>query len=85
MRENRIKSGLTQRDLALKLNFTSGQFVSNYERGLCPIPIDKIRALINILHLDKNEVIELMQSDSREQLTKDLSADPRRRRASNRK
>jgi transcriptional regulator with XRE-family HTH domain len=39
----REAEGVTQREIAKKLDFVSGQFVSNAERGLCTLPPKALR------------------------------------------
>lgn len=41
----RAEVGLSQADLAKKLGYASPQFISNIERGLCGVPIDKIKII----------------------------------------
>lgn len=40
LKENRIKLKLSQMALAKKMGWLSGQYASNYERGLSPPPVD---------------------------------------------
>lgn len=35
LKEKRLASGLSQLEIAKTLGYSSGQFVSNWERGLC--------------------------------------------------
>lgn len=50
--EARKKAGLTQQELADKLNLHS-QFVSNWERGLCGVPKGQIKKTVRILKLTR--------------------------------
>jgi transcriptional regulator with XRE-family HTH domain len=83
LKDMRIKKGVSQRELAELLGYTSGQFVSNYERGMCPVPLDKVKDLIGILNLDSTKVVNLIQEDRKKSLlrTLDLDDDRSRRRA----
>lgn len=38
LRERRLKSNLTQKEMANLCGYDSPQYISNIERGLCPIP-----------------------------------------------
>lgn len=38
LRDARVSAGLTQRDVSAKMGYTSAQFVSNWERGVCAPP-----------------------------------------------
>ena len=41
----RNRVGLTQKDLAKKLGYSSAQFISNVERGLCLVPKSQLKKL----------------------------------------
>ena len=43
LKKARSKMGLSQRDVADKLGYTSPQFISNVERGLCSPPLKKLK------------------------------------------
>lgn len=49
----RIESGLSQGQLGKKLGFSNGQFISNIERGLCSIPLEKCKLLCEALNISK--------------------------------
>lgn len=66
---NRIKVGVSQRELSKLLRFTkTGQYVSNIERQLCSIPPKKIKLFAKVLEITEREVIEAMISDYRDYL-----------------
>lgn len=46
LREKRMKAGLSQKEVALGLGYTTPQFISNWERGLSNPPISSIRKLV---------------------------------------
>jgi hypothetical protein len=69
LRATNQKDGvMSQTDLALKLGYKSGQFVSNMERGLCSIPSRKINILSEELKLDKAKIIQAMLADYKNNL-----------------
>jgi transcriptional regulator with XRE-family HTH domain len=59
----RLDKNLTQHRLAQLLGLKSGQFISNYERGLCSVPLKKVKVMLKILKLDPIEVINLIQEE----------------------
>jgi transcriptional regulator with XRE-family HTH domain len=53
IKDNRLKKGLTRKDVAQKLNISS-QFIYAIESGKSNLPIKKISKLAAILGVDKN-------------------------------
>lgn len=44
LKRYRKQAGFTQAELAKKLGYKSAQFVSNWERGVSALPVDKFKA-----------------------------------------
>lgn len=65
----REKAGISQIDLAKALGYSSPQYVSNWERGICSPPINKLEFLCKALNLDPNKLMDVML----EHVEKDLS------------
>jgi transcriptional regulator with XRE-family HTH domain len=59
-RQERLKSGLTQDKVCRILGYSSPQFLSNFERGLCMMPLKKLKKLIEIYNMDNHEVAHLI-------------------------
>lgn len=77
LREHRIKSGLTQGDVAKLLKYTTPQFVSNWERGVSQPPMDVLPQLSQRYGIDPDEfvrVFSLYQEEMLKQFRKDLLA-----------
>jgi transcriptional regulator with XRE-family HTH domain len=53
----REKKGLSQLALSKKLGYSSPQYVSNWERGTCGPPIDKLFRLVKVLDLHPEELL----------------------------
>lgn len=49
LKKYRDKRGLSQRDLALKLGYSTPQYISNVERGVAPMNLKKISKLAEIV------------------------------------
>lgn len=64
LKEKRLKSGSTQTELAKSVD-VHVQFVSNWERGLCAPPGHCFHNLIDILKLNREELVESMLMDSK--------------------
>lgn len=59
LREGRLKAGLTQRTVSLKLGYSSAQFISNFECGVSTPPLKKMKELVSMYRLDIERLIEL--------------------------
>lgn len=59
IRAMREKAGLSQLILAKKLGWTSPQFVSNIERGLCYLPMNKLKKFIQVTGASKEVMADL--------------------------
>jgi transcriptional regulator with XRE-family HTH domain len=57
LKEARIKRGLTQKSVSDTLGYSTPQFVSNWERGLSPIPIDTLKTLLKLYSLSLSEIV----------------------------
>ena len=53
LREARKKANLSQGALAEELGYSNAQFVSNIERGIANLPIDKVGKAAKVLGTDK--------------------------------
>lgn len=56
----RKAKGLSQEDLGRHLGYDSGQFVSDWERGLSAIPMKKLADIAKHLDLDREQLFELL-------------------------
>ena len=74
LKEKRIEAGLTQKDIADKLQYTSSQFVSNWERGTCRPPLETLGVLVDLLGISKQDLIQIymntMEAEIRSALSK---------------
>jgi transcriptional regulator with XRE-family HTH domain len=58
--KGRLNSGLTQASVCRMLGYSSPQFLSNFERGLCSMPLPQLKKLIDLYDLDGEEVVDLI-------------------------
>ena len=63
VRENRIKQGYSQEELSKKMGYKNGQFVSNCERGICSIPLKKLKLAADLLAMPFEEIKEAVLKD----------------------
>ncbi len=64
----RIAAGLTQREVGNALEYSSAQFISNFERGIAPPPADKLVKIFKLYKLSpqvQREVVDLMHEEDR--------------------
>jgi transcriptional regulator with XRE-family HTH domain len=58
--ELRVKNGLTQRQVATRLGYTSAQFVSNWERGLSAPPTKKLGEIAEIYKTSSDGLFKII-------------------------
>ena len=56
IKTHREKLKLSQREVSEHLGFKNGQFISNVERGMCPIPVYKFKDLAEVLKCSFNKI-----------------------------
>lgn len=79
LQSKRIKAGLSQGDVATKLGYSSPQFISNFERGLCAPPLNKLKLLVQLYDLNGEEVLKLMLKEHEKHLRKSLGLKGKKR------
>ena len=80
LKDARIVQGLSQRDVSLKLGYTSPQFISNIERGLCMPPLKQLKVMIELYELDSHEVAQLIANAQGDFIREQLGvSQPRKR------
>ena len=62
LKEKRQETGLTQKDIATEMGYTTPQFISNWERGLIAPPLTTIKKLITLYKCDPTEVYDFIAS-----------------------
>jgi transcriptional regulator with XRE-family HTH domain len=65
LKEKRIEAGQSQAELATVLGYTSSQFVSNWERGICAPPGESLQKMIKLLKLSREKIVTAMVEDCR--------------------
>ena len=61
LKDIREKSGLTQRDIAMKLKYTTPQSISNWERGLSHPPIKDIKTIAKAYKVDADYLFTVIK------------------------
>lgn len=57
LQRTRQANGLTQREVSLKLGYSSAQFISNFENGIASPPLKKLAVIIKMYGLKPEPVI----------------------------
>ena len=70
LKEKRTAAKLTQLEVARKLGYSSPQFISNFERGLCSPPLKQLKKITKLYKINPNEIIEFMMNDQQARLNK---------------
>ncbi|MCO5143201.1 MAG: helix-turn-helix domain-containing protein [Oligoflexia bacterium] len=70
LQNKRVKVGLSQGDVAKRLGYSSPQFISNFERGLCAPPLTKLKGIVNLYNLNGEEVVKLMLKEHERHIRK---------------
>ncbi len=69
LKDGRVAAGLTQAEVSAKLGHATPQYLSNCERGLCGLPLQAIRKLIDLYNLDQTQVLKILM-DEQERIIK---------------
>lgn len=72
LRKKRVAAGFSQVDVSRHFGYSTSQFVSNFERGLCSPPMNVLRELIDLYKLPAVDVIEFLVKMQREYFKKTL-------------
>lgn len=73
LRNERLKAGFTQGEIADKLGYSSPQFISNIERGLSVIPLKTLAVLVSEYRIGHETMIKTLMDSQRQILKKYLS------------
>jgi len=71
IKNKRIEKGYSQEKLATLLGYSSGQFVSNWERGESFPPIDRLAKLSLLFGFEDQTLLNLFISESKATITKE--------------
>lgn len=63
IRVGRAKTNVSQSQLAKKLGYKNGQYISNVERGQCSLPVRHIAQAGDILNIHPENIANAMISD----------------------
>jgi transcriptional regulator with XRE-family HTH domain len=74
IRQKREEKRLSQKELGQKLTPpVTTQFISNLERGITPVPVVHIQAIVKSLDINEHELMGLMEKEYAAKLTQKLA------------
>jgi len=72
MRKKRIDAGFSQQEIANMMGYSSSQFPSNAERGLCMYPLGKIKKVSAALEINLSEIAGIILEERAKEINKAL-------------
>ena len=69
IKERREKINASQHCIAGFFGYSSGQYISNIERGVCSFPLGKARSLRKLLGINKHEMQDAYRKDFEEKIS----------------
>lgn len=74
LKDHRVKVGMSQMEVSKALGYTTSQFLSNCERGVSSLPLEKLPILLKLYRLRKKELIEFILRAQRNYLERELES-----------
>lgn len=72
LKQKRISAGLSQRDVADKLGYSTPQFISNWERGVSQPPINSLKRLGDLYKISADDLFEVTLNATIQDVTQEL-------------
>lgn len=72
LKQKRVTAGLSQRDVADKLGYSTPQFISNWERGVSHPPISALKKLGELYKISAEDLFEVTLNATVQEVTQDL-------------
>jgi transcriptional regulator with XRE-family HTH domain len=72
LKEKRSQSGLSQKDVATKLGYSTSQFISNWERGISQPPIHTLRTLAQMYTVGAEQMFQVLLENTMIQVQEEL-------------
>ncbi len=72
LKDKRVVSGFSQKDVATKLGYSTSQFISNWERGVSQPPLNTLRKLAQVYQINVDEMFNVLLETTIAQVEVDL-------------
>ncbi|PIU00858.1 MAG: hypothetical protein COT74_02870 [Bdellovibrionales bacterium CG10_big_fil_rev_8_21_14_0_10_45_34] len=69
LKQRRVACGLRQKQVSEALQYTSPQYVSNWERGISPPPSKKLAEIVRLYKISPDELIDLILKEEKKALS----------------
>lgn len=77
LKQKRVNAKLSQREVSETLGYSSPQFISNMERGLCSPPMFVLKKMMKLYAIPAKEITEFLIQIQREHLKSEFSSQGR--------
>nr|BFD64965.1 hypothetical protein BdHM001_36460 [Bdellovibrio sp. HM001] len=82
LKDKRVEKGISQRNLAAKLNYATPQFISNWERGVSKPPVETLKRLSSLIGANLKEMEDIYLEQTLHEVAEDFRRKARYGRAS---
>lgn len=82
LKEKRLAASLSQGRVAKILGYTSPQFISNCERGICQMPLKNLKQLIELYGIHPDEMTQVLLAMQKDMLSDFFSSSKGRKKVS---
>ena len=73
MTSARLKADITQEAVSMELDLGSPQYISNFERGVCGMKIEKLSQMRKLYGVSRKELFNTMVLDVKTTLSQNIS------------
>ena len=73
LKAHRQKAGFTQIELSERLGYSTAQFISNIERGICAVPMNVVALYAELCEINKDELLGMLMKDTEKEFRRALS------------
>lgn len=74
LRDHRVRAGLSQMQVSRELGYSTSQFLSNCERGISSLPLEKLPILVKLYRLRKKDLIDFILRAQKNYLERQFSS-----------
>lgn len=71
VKTKRQQKGITQRELSEKLGYSSPQYISNFERGICGLSPKKFKTVSKMLGIPAKQLVEISAQEYAKRISKE--------------
>jgi transcriptional regulator with XRE-family HTH domain len=72
LKARRLAAGLTQKEVAYEMGYSTAQFISNWERGVAHPPMKSLKKVAQVYRISREELFELFLAVEIQAVTQSL-------------